>query len=69
MARLIGQAINNHDGKVRTLLASKQVVETEIKNCADISACFVLMHQRFEMTMPVALQTSTGTTTAAQLNV
>ena len=69
MARLIGQAINNHDEKVRTLLASKQVVETEIKNCADISACFVLMHQRFEITMPVTLQTSTGTTTAAQLNV
>jgi hypothetical protein len=69
MAVLIRQAINNYDEKVRTLLASKQVVETEIKNCADISACFVLMHQRFEMTMPVALQTSTGTTTAAQFNV
>ena len=69
MAVLIRQAINNYDEKVRILLASKQVVETEIKNCADISACFVLLHTRFGYRMPDPLLTTTGTTTAAQFNV
>lgn len=69
MAVLVRQAINNYDEKVRTLLASKQSIETEIKNCSDISACFVLLHTRFGYRMPDPLLTSTGTSSAEQFNV
>ena len=69
MATLVENAIADYDDKVKTLLASKQATEKEIKDCASIKDCFVLLHNKFEYTMPVALSTELSITDAAQFNV
>lgn len=69
MAILIRDAINNYDDNVKTLLANKQTIEKEIKDCASIKDCFVLLHNKFDYTMPVALSTELSITDAAQFNV
>jgi|MDTC01.1.fsa_nt_gb hypothetical protein len=69
MAILIRDAINSYDDKVKTLLTSKQATEKLIKDCASLKECFVLLHNKFEYTMPVALATELSITDAAQFDV
>lgn len=69
MATLVENAIADYDDKVKTLLTNKQTTEKLIKDCASIKDCFVLLHNKFEYTMPVALATELSITDAAQFNV
>jgi hypothetical protein len=69
MATLVENAIADYDDKVKTLLTSKQTTEKSIKDCASIKDCFVLLHNKFEYTMPVALATELSITDAAQFDV
>jgi len=69
MATLVENAIADYDDKVKTLLTSKQTIEKLIKDCASIKDCFVLLHNKFEYTMPVALATELSITDAAQFDV
>lgn len=69
MANLVYTAIQEYDAKVTGLLAAKQIVEGEIKNCQSISDCWVIMHSRFEMSMPLPLQQELGITESSRLNV
>lgn len=69
MANLVYTAIQEYDAEVATLLASKQIVEGEIKNCQSISDCWIIMHNRFEMSMPLPLQQELGITESSRLNV
>ena len=69
MATKIETAINNYDSEVKTLLASKQGIEKEIKDCATIQDCYVLMHNRFDYSMPVSMASDLGVTAASQLDL
>jgi hypothetical protein len=69
MATLVENAIADYDSKVNTLLANKQTTEKLIKDCASLKECFVLLHNKFEYTMPVALATELSVTDAAQFDV
>ncbi len=52
-------------------LTKKEIARYEklIKDCNSIKDCFVLLHNKFEYTMPVALATELSITDAAQFNV
>lgn len=69
MATLVQTATTNYDNQVKTLLANKQTIEKEIKDCATIQNCYVLMHNKFGYQMPVAMATDLSVTDAAQFNV
>lgn len=46
-------AIQSHNQQIATLLASKQTVEAEIKACMDVPACNRLLHNRYDLQMPL----------------
>lgn len=69
MANLVYTAIQEYDAEVATLLASKQLVEGEIKNCQSISDCWIIMHNRYGMSMPLPLQQELGITEGSRLNI
>jgi hypothetical protein len=54
MVTKVLSAIENYNVKVAELLARKQLIEQEVKACQNIGDCNRLMHNRFELEMPVA---------------
>jgi len=60
MAHKVVVAIDTYNAKVAELLAKKQLIEQEIKACANIGDCNRLMHDRFEMEMPVVQKQEEG---------
>ena len=44
-------------------------IEKEIKDCATIQDCYVLMHNRFDYSMPVNMASDLGVTAASQLDL
>jgi len=58
-------AINVYNQEVATLLARKQMVETEIKSCAGIEDLNILIHNRFGYNMPAKQQQDLGITTSS----
>jgi len=58
-------AITNYNQEVATLLARKQMIETEIKSCADIQALNIVIHNRFGYNMPAKQQQDLGITTSS----
>ena len=69
MATLVETAITNYDDKVKTLLASKQEVEKEIKDCSTIADYLVLMHNRYDIQMPGELATELSISAGTQFNL
>ena len=69
MATLVDNAITSYNSKVQTLLVTKQTTEKAIRECTSISDCWVVLHDRFEMNMPVALQEELSHTSSPTLNV
>lgn len=53
MVAKVEAGIQAHANKVAELLAKKQLIEQEIKACENIGDCNRLMHNRFELEMPV----------------
>ncbi len=60
MAHKVIVAIDGYNAKVAELLAKKQLIEQEIKACSTIGECNRLMHNRFEMEMPVVQKQEEG---------
>jgi hypothetical protein len=69
MVDLVYTAIQQYDNTIAQLLAAKQAIEGEIKSCQTISDCWVIMHNRFELHMPMPLMISLGVTDGSRLNV
>ena len=53
-------ATNNYNAQVASMLASKQIVEAEIKSCQTIADLNILIHQRFGYNMPTKQQEALG---------
>lgn len=62
-------AIESYNTKVAELLAQKQLIEQEVKACANIADCNRLMHNRFEMEMPVIQKEEEGITYSAKFDI
>ena len=60
MAQKVIDAKKRFDEQVSTLLAKKQLIEKEIKECADIKDLNLLIHRRFEYNMPAKQQQEMG---------
>ena len=56
MATKVLAAIDTYNTSVATLLANKQTVETEIKNCTTIEDLNILQHTRYGYNMPARQQ-------------
>jgi len=56
MVTKVLDAVSAYNDQVATLLAAKQVVETEIKACASIPDCNRLLHNRYDLQMPIQQQ-------------
>lgn len=69
MVQKVNDAVTAYNAKVAELLAAKQAVETEIKNCADIADCHRLLHNRFEISMSAAQMADEGITSSATFNL
>lgn len=69
MVTKIIDANTAYNAKIQTLLAAKQTVETEIKACATISACCLLMHTRFDIQMSQAQIDDEGITQDPAFNL
>jgi len=69
MAIIILNAASIYNTTIATLLASKQTIEGEIKACATISDCWVIMHTRLETHMPGPLATSLSIESEPLFNV
>jgi len=69
MATKVVNAVNAYNSSIATLLASKQQVESEIKNCLTIADCNTLLHNRYGYTMPYAQQEQLGITSPAAVNL
>lgn len=65
MANKVIDAITDYNQKVATLLANKQLIETEIKSCAGIEDLNILIHNRFGYNMPAKQQQDLGITTSS----
>jgi len=62
-------AIEAYDLKVAQLLASKQVVESEIKALTTMDDCYILFHNRFNYHAPYGICEKHNITGAATLNL
>lgn len=69
MADKVIQAVNKYNQDVATLLANKQAVEKEIKECVTIKDCNRLMHNRFDCSMPLTQAQEEGVTTSSQFDL
>ena len=69
MAEKVILAVNKYNQDVSTLLASKQSVEQEIKQCVSIYDCNRLMHNRFDCTMPLLQAQAEGVTTGSKFDL
>jgi hypothetical protein len=56
MVQKVLDAISSYNAQVAALLAAKQVVETEIKSCNSIADCNRLLHNRYDLSMPIQQQ-------------
>jgi hypothetical protein len=65
MANKVIDAITDYNQQVATLLANKQLIETEIKSCAGIEDLNILIHNRFGYNMPAKQQQDLGITTSS----
>jgi hypothetical protein len=69
MANRVISAIAAYNQEVATLLAKKQLVETEIKSCAGIEALNILIHNRFGYNMPANQQQDLGITESSKYDL
>jgi len=69
MVTKIETAVAAYNDTVTTLLAKKQTAEIDIKCCINIIDCLVLLHNRFELTMPIPLQDQLGVVESAKFNI
>ena len=69
IANKIINAIADYNSKLSTLLAKKQLVEKEIKACQSIEDCKRLLHNRFEISMPVPQIDEEGITTPSKFDL
>jgi hypothetical protein len=69
MAAKVFDAVLVYNQTVANLLAAKQSVEAEIKACTTIADCNRLLHNRFEVSMPVKQARDEGITTSARSDV
>ena len=69
MTTKVIDAHNAYNAKVQSLLAAKQIVETEIKACTSISECCLLMHNRFNVQVSLAQAEFEGITSDPQFNI
>lgn len=69
MVSKVNSAVQNYNDQIGTMLASKQVVELEIKSCATIADCNRLMHNRFEIEMPAAQREDEGIAYSAKYDI
>lgn len=53
MAGKVNYAIEKYNAQLGVLLSNKQAIEAEIKACESIADCNRLLHNRFEIEMPV----------------
>lgn len=53
MVAKVNAATDNHNAQITTMLAAKQQIEKQIKECASIYDCNRLLHNRFGVEMPV----------------
>ena len=65
----IRAAVDNYNDSLGTLLATKQGIEAEIKACTTISACNVILHQRFNCGMPEPQKAIEEITTNPRFNL
>ncbi len=69
MVAKVNSAVSAYNNSVATLLASKQLVETEIKACASIADCCRLLHNRFEVQMSIHQMEAEGITYSSRFDV
>jgi hypothetical protein len=69
MVTKITTAVANHHEKIGNLLAKKQNIEAEIKACESIEDCKRLMHNRFEISMPVPQMKDEGITSSSKFDL
>lgn len=69
MVTKVNNAVIAYNQNISNLLSAKQAVESDIKQCNSISDCNRLLHNRFEIEMPLAQKESEGITTGATFNI
>lgn len=65
MVTKVLNAITAYNQQIATLLAKKQLVESEIKTCTNIAELNILIHNRFGYNMPAKQQQDLGITTSS----
>ena len=69
MVNKVNVAVDSYNQKLANLLTSKQLVESEIKLCANIQDCNRLLHMRFGVEMPVLQRNDEGVEHSAIFNL
>ena len=69
MVTKVLSAIDAYNQEVAALLAGKQLVEQEIKLCSTIAECNRLLHNRFEVSMPVKQSQDENVTTSCKFDL
>ena len=69
MVAKVVQAVNKYNTDVATLLANKQAIEKEIKQCVTIKDCNRLMHNRFDCSMPLSQAQEEGVTISSKFDL
>lgn len=69
MVTKVMNAVQEYNNNLATLLARKQLVESEIKACTDVFACNILMHNRFGYSMPPKQQEQAGITESSKYDL
>jgi hypothetical protein len=69
MTQKVIDAINVYNTKISNLLAAKQNIENEIKNCQNIGDCHRILHNRFEISMSALQMSDENITYGAKFNI
>lgn len=69
MVEKVNAAVVAYNERIAQLLANKQAREQEIKMCQSIADCNRLLHNRFDLTMPVQQQQDEGITTGSKFDL
>lgn len=69
MVAKVNAAVESYNVKVAELLARKQLIEQEVKACQSIGDCNRLMHNRFELEMPVAQRSEEAIEYSAKFDI
>lgn len=69
MVAKVVSAIDKYNTDVATLLANKQAVEKEIKECVTIKDCNRMMHNRFDCSMPLLQAQEEGVTIGSKFDL